>query len=45
MWNMPFHAEHHLYPSISFHRLPDAHVAIRDKLCIVQRGYLMAALC
>jgi fatty acid desaturase len=37
MWNMPFHAEHHLY---SFHRLPDAHVATRDKLCIVQRGYL-----
>ena len=21
MWNMPFHAEHHLYPSIPFHRL------------------------
>ena len=40
MWNMPFHAEHHLYPSIPFHRLPDAHVAIRDKLCFVQHGYL-----
>ena len=25
MWNMPFHAEHHLYPSIPFHRLADAH--------------------
>ena len=24
MWNMPFHTEHHLYPSIPFHRLPDA---------------------
>ena len=40
MWNMPFHAEHHLYPSIPFHRLPDAHAAIRDKLCFVQHGYL-----
>ena len=20
MWNMPFHAEHHLYPFIPFHR-------------------------
>ncbi len=40
MWNMPFHAEHHLYPSIPFHRLPDAHAAIRDKLCFLQHGYL-----
>jgi fatty acid desaturase len=40
MWNIPFHAEHHLYPSIPFHRLPDAHAAIRDKLRFVQHGYL-----
>jgi fatty acid desaturase len=39
MWNMPFHAEHHLYPSIPFHRLPDAHRAIRARLGFVQRGY------
>jgi fatty acid desaturase len=39
MWNMPFHAEHHLYPSIPFHRLPDAHVSIRDRLGVVQDGY------
>jgi fatty acid desaturase len=39
MWNMPFHAEHHLYPSIPFHRLPDAHAAIRDRLGVVQHGY------
>lgn len=39
MWNMSFHAEHHLYPSIPFHRLPDAHLAIRDHLGVVQRGY------
>ncbi len=40
MWNMPYHAEHHLYPSIPFHRLADAHALIRDKLGFVQRGYV-----
>jgi len=40
MWNMPFHAEHHLYPSIPFHRLPKAHRSLRDRLGFVQRGYI-----
>jgi fatty acid desaturase len=40
MWNMPYHAEHHLYPSIPFHRLPDAHAAIRARLGFVQNGYV-----
>jgi len=40
MWNMPYHAEHHLYPSIPFHRLPAAHKAIGTRLGFVQRGYL-----
>jgi fatty acid desaturase len=39
MWNMPFHAEHHLYPSIPFHRLGEAHRAIRGRLGMVQAGY------
>ncbi len=39
MWNMSYHAEHHLYPSIPFHRLPDAHRAIRDRLGVLQDGY------
>jgi fatty acid desaturase len=39
MWNMPYHAEHHLYPSIPFHRLADAHRAIRARLGVVQNGY------
>ena len=39
MWNMSFHAEHHLYPSIPFHRLPDAHQAIRQRLGVIQHGY------
>jgi fatty acid desaturase len=40
MWNMSFHAEHHLYPSIPFHRLPDAHVAMQARLGVVQPGYV-----
>ncbi len=24
-WNMPYHAEHHLYPSVPFHALPQLH--------------------
>jgi fatty acid desaturase len=40
MWDMPYHAEHHLFPSIPFHRLADAHGLIRDKLGFVQPGYV-----
>ena len=39
MWDMPFHAEHHLYPSIPFHRLAAAHALLRDRLRFVQPGY------
>jgi len=39
MWNMGYHAEHHLYPSIPFHRLADAHQALRDRLGVIQHGY------
>ena len=39
MWNMSYHTEHHLYPSIPFHRLPAAHQAVRDRLGVVQPGY------
>ena len=40
MWNMPFHAEHHLFPSIPFHQLPAAHVKLRDRLRHVAPGYI-----
>ncbi len=40
MWDMPYHAEHHLFPSIPFHRLADAHALIREKLGFVQPGYV-----
>ena len=40
MWEMPFHAEHHLFPSIPFHRLADAHGLIGEKLGHIQPGYV-----
>ena len=40
MWNMPFHAEHHLYPSIPFHALPKAHQELKEHFAFVDRGYL-----
>ncbi|MGB3295779.1 MAG: fatty acid desaturase [Phormidesmis sp.] len=40
MWNMPYHAEHHLYPSIPFHALPAAHQQLKDKFSHVDTGYL-----
>jgi fatty acid desaturase len=40
MWNLPYHAEHHLYPSIPFHRLPAAHRWLRAHLRFVARGYV-----
>ncbi|MBM3619719.1 MAG: fatty acid desaturase [Alphaproteobacteria bacterium] len=42
MWNMPFHAEHHLLPNIPFHRLPDAHQALRAHMQVVTPGYVRA---
>ncbi|MEO0534153.1 MAG: fatty acid desaturase family protein [Cyanobacteria bacterium P01_A01_bin.123] len=39
MWNMPFHAEHHLYPAIPFHALPDAHTQLAPYLAHVEAGY------
>ena len=41
-WNMPYHAEHHLYPSIPFHRLPALHREVRDNLRHVAPGYVAA---
>lgn len=39
MWNMPYHAEHHLYPNVPFHRLPALHLRIRDRLAHLAPGY------
>ena len=40
MWNMPFHAEHHLYASLPFHALPAAHRHIAPHLHHLDPGYL-----
>lgn len=40
MWNMPYHAEHHLYPSIPFHALPNAHSILKQQFQTVDAGYI-----
>ena len=40
MWNMPYHAEHHLYASIPFHSLAKAHTKLLPQLERVESGYL-----
>ena len=36
-WNMPYHVEHHAYPSIPFHALPKLNAIVDDE--IVHRGH------
>jgi fatty acid desaturase len=31
-WNMNYHIEHHVYPSVPFHALPALNAAIKDQL-------------
>ena len=38
-WNMPYHAEHHVYPSVPFHRLGALHSLMHDKLRVTANGY------
>ncbi len=40
MWNMPFHTEHHLYPSLPFHALAAAHGRLAPRLAHCAPGYL-----
>jgi fatty acid desaturase len=40
MWNMPFHAEHHLHVSIPFHQLPKAHRLLKSHFDHVDSGYI-----
>ena len=39
-WNMPYHAEHHAYPTVPFWKLPAFHAMIRDRLLTTERGYV-----
>ncbi|WP_205624970.1 fatty acid desaturase [Geminicoccus roseus] len=38
-WNMPYHAEHHAYPTVPFHQLPALHEHARAYLRQTERGY------
>ena len=38
-WNMPYHAEHHAWPTVPFHALPRVHALARDHLQVTSRGY------
>lgn len=38
-WNMPFHAEHHLAPSVPFHRLGDMHATMPADSLQPAHGY------
>jgi len=38
-WNMPYHAEHHAFPAVPFHRLPEVNRAIYARLKSTAPGY------
>ncbi|MEY8843091.1 fatty acid desaturase, partial [Cribrihabitans sp. XS_ASV171] len=38
-WNMPYHAEHHAFPAVPFHRLPAFHAVTRAHLHSTSQGY------
>ena len=38
-WNMPYHVEHHVAPTVPFHRLPDLHARMRAHLAVTAEGY------
>ena len=39
-WNMSYHAEHHILPSVPFHRLPDLHRETARHLEVTAPGYV-----
>lgn len=38
-WNMPYHIEHHSYPSVPFHALPALHDHMKDDLVTTSESY------
>ncbi len=38
-WNMPFHTEHHVYPQVPFHKLPELHRLTKPHLRHTEPGY------
>lgn len=43
-WNMPFHVEHHAYPSVPFHALPQLNAIVDDRIVHRGRGYRRVTL-
>jgi fatty acid desaturase len=39
-WQMPFHVEHHEYPSVPFHALSKVNALVRDRIEVSAPGYL-----
>lgn len=39
-WNMSYHAEHHAYPALPFHALPEAHRLLAERIAVQAPGYL-----
>jgi len=39
-WNMPYHVEHHSYPAVPFHKLPEFHKHINEHIVHIENGYL-----
>lgn len=38
-WNMPYHSEHHAYPAVPFHKLPEFHEVAKKHLRSTENGY------
>ena len=38
-WNMPYHVEHHVWPTVPFHRLPQVHGLMQAELRVTAEGY------
>jgi len=43
-WNMPYHAEHHLFPNVPFHALPKLRPYLLEQLEVVEPGYVAGNL-
>ena len=43
-WNMPYHIEHHVYPQVPFHKIPDFHAMVRNRLVSTSSGYVAFTL-
>jgi len=39
MWNMPYHAEHHVCPQVPFHQLPQLHEQLKHRWQVVAPSY------